>query len=212
MSNFQQQTFLQSRSQLRQTIRKQRQALTPLQQKTAAKKISRNLHRLLQDSKPAFIKKYRPLRIGVYTAGDGEIQLDFFMKTWLRKTTRQTPAPQFFFPLIQKNKALKFGLKQRNFLPKKNRFGIAEPLKLHALNIRTLDILLMPLVAVSLSGDRLGMGGGFYDRTLAQLKPWTPKPLLIGVAHDFQVLDTLPAAPWDQPLDGVVTDERVFYL
>jgi 5-formyltetrahydrofolate cyclo-ligase len=56
------------------------------------------------------------------------------------------------------------------------------------------------------------MGGGYYDRTLSfrlKRKHWKG-PKLIGLAHDFQCIDTLPRNPWDIPLDGVIT-ERHFY-
>lgn len=66
------------------------------------------------------------------------------------------------------------------------------------------DVLLVPLVAADLSGNRLGQGGGHYDRTLAALR--TQGPLLaIGLAWDMQIVETLPAQPWDQPLDALAT-------
>lgn len=93
-----------------------------------------------------------------------------------------------------------------------NRFGIPEP----EVNWRatrpvwSLDLLLMPLVAFDLQGNRLGMGGGFYDRTLAYLAQrhhWR-KPHLIGTAFELQHFAELPSQPWDVPLDGVVTEQR----
>ncbi len=95
-----------------------------------------------------------------------------------------------------------------------NRFDIPEP-DLNWRDMRpawAMDLVLTPLVAFDGNGNRLGMGGGFYDRTLAYLerrKVWR-KPLLLGVAHDFQKVGTLPAEAWDVPLHGVFT-ERAFY-
>ena len=66
----------------------------------------------------------------------------------------------------------------------------------------------MPLVAFDLEGNRLGMGGGFYDRTLAYLAQrhhWR-KPHLLGTAFELQRFGKLPNQPWDVPLDGVVTE------
>jgi 5-formyltetrahydrofolate cyclo-ligase len=99
---------------------------------------------------------------------------------------------------------------------KPNRFGIPEPdVPLSRLvRARELDLILTPLVAVDRDGNRLGMGGGFYDRSLEFLRHrahWH-KPHLLGLAYDFQRLDEerLPAQPWDVPLAGVVTDRGVF--
>ncbi len=95
-----------------------------------------------------------------------------------------------------------------------NRFGIAEPdLNWHTMRPAwALDLVLTPLVAFDEAGDRLGMGGGFYDRTFAYLNrrgPWR-KPRLVGVAFDFQKWQKLPCAVWDVPLDGVVSDVGVY--
>jgi 5-formyltetrahydrofolate cyclo-ligase len=75
----------------------------------------------------------------------------------------------------------------------------------------TLDLILTPLVAFDDQGNRLGMGGGFYDRTLAYLgrrKHWK-KPRLIGTAHAFQQVARLPHESWDVPLHGVVTEKAL---
>lgn len=86
----------------------------------------------------------------------------------------------------------------------KNQFAIAEP----ALNcskiypVNQLDILLIPLVAFDGQGNRLGMGGGFYDRTLATLAPSIARA---GMAYDWQYYPHLPIASWDQPLTHIFT-------
>ncbi|MGB0723676.1 MAG: 5-formyltetrahydrofolate cyclo-ligase, partial [Gammaproteobacteria bacterium] len=61
------------------------------------------------------------------------------------------------------------------------------------------------------SGNRLGMGGGYYDRALARAtrRPGR-RPLLIGIGHDFQRVDSLPANPWDIPLDAVITETTLY--
>ena len=88
----------------------------------------------------------------------------------------------------------------------RNRFGIEEPpLGAPWINTRALDLVLAPLVAFDDQGNRLGMGGGFYDRHFGNL-PKCLRPLLVGVAHEVQRADALPAAPWDVPLDGILTE------
>src|SRR5690606_40461575 len=65
----------------------------------------------------------------------------------------------------------------------------------------------LPLVAFDARGNRLGMGGGFYDRTFARApRARTLRPRLVGLAHHFQQVASLPAEPWDIPLDAIATD------
>lgn len=70
------------------------------------------------------------------------------------------------------------------------------------------EILIVPLVAFDAAGNRLGYGGGFYDRTLQQLRA-RRATLAIGFAFDGQEAEDLPLEPTDQPLDMVVTESRV---
>lgn len=69
------------------------------------------------------------------------------------------------------------------------------------------DIVLLPLLAVDRAGNRLGQGAGYYDRTLADLRARRPV-VAVGIAWEVQLADTLPADPWDQPLDAVATPRR----
>lgn len=95
-----------------------------------------------------------------------------------------------------------------------NRFGILEPCgavhtRVHPL---ALDLVLTPLVAFDALGHRLGMGGGYYDRSFAYLRRhriWL-RPRLIGLAYDFQRQARLPAAVWDVALQGIATDCRFY--
>ena len=66
------------------------------------------------------------------------------------------------------------------------------------------DVLLVPLLAADTDGNRLGQGGGHYDRTLAALRASGPL-LAIGVAFDVQLQAAVPTQHWDQPLDAIAT-------
>lgn len=95
-----------------------------------------------------------------------------------------------------------------------NHFGILEPV-LHSRRVPALtrlNLVLTPLVGFDEQGHRLGMGGGFYDRTFAYLRRrqvWR-KPHLVGVAFDLQKSPApLPHQSWDVPLEGVVTESGV---
>ncbi len=70
------------------------------------------------------------------------------------------------------------------------------------------ELLLVPLLAVTTAGVRLGQGGGYYDRTLRSLRA-AGRITAIGLAWDVQVVDTLPRDPWDEVLDWVATPTRL---
>lgn len=73
----------------------------------------------------------------------------------------------------------------------------------------TPEVLIVPLVAFDAEGNRLGYGGGFYDRTLEVLRAQRPT-LAVGFAYDAQCADALPLEPTDQPLDAIVTETRTY--
>ena len=86
-------------------------------------------------------------------------------------------------------------------------FGLLEPAHTNIKRTFIPDVLLMPAVAIDHSGTRLGMGGGFYDRYLAQ--PGYVRALRIGLVHDLQMLpphESLPRDQWDQPLDAALSN------
>lgn len=72
---------------------------------------------------------------------------------------------------------------------------------------RSLDVVLVPLVAFDLLGHRLGFGAGFYDRKFAFLRrAYRTRPLLIGIGYEFQRVDHLVPSPWDVSLHAVTTE------
>lgn len=92
-----------------------------------------------------------------------------------------------------------------------NRWGIPEP-PAPWVGVKMLNVLLMPLVAFDARGNRIGMGGGYYDRTLAALATSADadrKPHLIGVAYECQRVDTFTPDPWDIPLDWILTENGI---
>jgi 5-formyltetrahydrofolate cyclo-ligase len=95
-----------------------------------------------------------------------------------------------------------------------NRFGIPEPAThaRHLRGARHLDVIVVPLVAFDQEGNRLGMGGGFYDRTLAFMKQRAciRRPHLVAVAFEIQKLGVVPVDEWDVHLDAVVTEKATY--
>lgn len=91
-----------------------------------------------------------------------------------------------------------------------NRYGILEPVtSTPLLSGNDLDLVLMPLVAFDLKGYRLGMGGGYYDRTFQKKGG---RPILVGLAYDFQKVSFVPHTGLDIKLHAVVTERQLYLL
>jgi 5-formyltetrahydrofolate cyclo-ligase len=188
------------RHNLRLELRKRRSALSEAACEDASQRIARRL---------ALDPRYRrSRRIAVYLAVNGEIDCSPLIRPALRQ------GKQLFLPCIQPDGHLCFLRWTPATRMRRNRFGILEP---HSparayLPPQSLDMVLVPLVGFDHHGNRLGMGGGFYDRTFSWLrhKSRPHAPRLIGLAHDFQQLRKLGRAYWDVPLDGAITPSRSY--
>ena len=145
-------------------------------------------------------------RIAVYLPADGEVDTQTLIE--LCWSTRKKVYLPVLVPFLDNR--LWFARYRPDTRLVRNRFGIAEPEIVHRQRIapHALDLVLAPLVGFDRHGNRLGMGGGFYDRSFAFVlgrKHWR-KPQLVGLAYDFQQLPSLPPQPWDVPLTAVATD------
>lgn len=109
--------------------------------------------------------------------------------------------------VVELNAPLAWGLYAQKGLPnqrlEKDAVGLLAPVVCMA--EVELDVVMMPLVAFDALGNRLGMGGGYYDRTFAN-KIREKAPLLLGFAYACQQVATLYPNPWDVPLAGIVTE------
>lgn len=118
-----------------------------------------------------------------------------------------------YLPVLpRRGRAMRFGRVGRGTRMSTNRYGIAEPQDGRPLRARQLDLLLLPLVGFDSLGYRLGMGGGYYDATLAFMRHrrhWR-RPRLVGIAYECQRVDALPHDPWDMPLDAVLTERQIY--
>ncbi|RQO54302.1 5-formyltetrahydrofolate cyclo-ligase [Pseudomonas sp. KBW05] len=189
-----------SRPQLRRMLRKARRALTPSEQRKAALGLYRQLAQ-----QPLF---RRAKHISLYLPTDGEIDPRLLLRAAQRRgkatylpVLSAWPRTKMVFQRVRPGEKLR-----------PNRFRILEPRVNigQQRNIWALDLVLLPLVGFDDVGGRLGMGGGFYDRSLAYLarrKSWR-KPTLLGLAHECQKVERLAQASWDVPLAGTVTDKQ----
>lgn len=119
-----------------------------------------------------------------------------------------------YLPIVGEDGLLRFAPYEPDTPLHKNRLRIPEPdvPADQLVEPRDLELVVVPLTVFDGFGNRLGMGGGFYDRTFAFLneEPRRALPLLVGAAHEFQYTERLPTCPWDIPARMVVTEEQVW--
>ena len=183
-------------SELRKALRERRRRLDPGARAHASARVCRTL--------AATVAFRRARRLAVYLAKGGEVDLSGLVsRAW-------QAGKQCYLPALERGR-LRFLPYAADTVLRPNRYGIPEPVvaaRAHA-PAATLDLVVLPLVGFDGTGHRLGMGGGYYDRTFAfhgRRLRWR-RPLLIGAAYGFQRVPELAANPWDVPLDAVATEE-----
>lgn len=144
--------------------------------------------------------------IAVYSAVKGEISLEPVIDHALSR------GKKIYLPNLDQ-KSLRFSPYFREQKMRINRYKLPEPDvgDDEMLTPEALDLVLAPLVVFDAIRNRIGMGGGFYDRSFAFRKdPACKTPVLIGVAHELQKVEQLDPEPWDVRLDMIVTDQNVY--
>ncbi|KAB8313944.1 5-formyltetrahydrofolate cyclo-ligase, partial [Tolypothrix campylonemoides VB511288] len=136
-----------------------------------------------------------------YWAMDGELALHAWQ-------LGLPPGCVYCLPVLHEDGRLRFAPWRPGDALAPNRFGIPEPVlaPTSLLEAAQLAMVVLPLVGFDARGHRLGMGGGWYDRTLAFRRTAAAPPWLAGAAFELQRVDALDAAEWDVPLDAVCTD------
>lgn len=185
-------------------MRQSRRALSTGQRRLAAHNLLRNLRQF-----PHF--QYSQ-HIALYLTNDGEIDTSVLINDLKRR------GKTLYLPIMQPGKKghLKFVRWHDTTRMIRNQFNIPEPQASIEDGIPTalLQLICMPLVAFDTEGNRLGMGGGYYDRSLAFMAESTVgnQPALLGLAYDFQKVERLPTEAWDIPLDAIATDQQLYWF
>jgi len=192
------------RQQIRQEIKAKRAALTAEQRKSANHLIAEQI------IAAAIFKKSQ--KIACYMAKDAEVDLSAVIEVIFSLDKH------CYLPLVRQDKPgyLHFVEYCANDKLQSGSFGILEPIfdSQKIIKPDDLDLVLLPVVAFDSKGNRLGTGGGYYDRTFALCHPESSEgsPLLIGAAYACQEVPQIKPHPWDVKLHGVVTEEefRIF--
>jgi 5-formyltetrahydrofolate cyclo-ligase len=171
-------------------MRMRRRMLTPVRRRLATAAITRHLLSL-----PAY---RRAQKIALYWPADGEPDVRGLV------SHARTHGKRIYLPVVGNRGDLHFAAWPAGGALRRNRYGIPEPAGIrHRVTAAQLDLVIVPLVAFDAIGNRLGMGGGYYDRALAGRRH---RRVLVGAAFSFQQAPAVPAQPWDIPLDVVITE------
>lgn len=182
------------RTTIRRLMREQRREVPPAARIGAADRLAVEL--LTQPLAPG-------ARVAGYWAADGEIALH----AWQLRLPRDVV---YCLPVLHDDGRLRFAPWRAGDAVEANRFGIPEPVVASnaLLEPDALDLVVVPLVGFDVRCHRLGMGGGWYDRSFAFRHRLPAPPRLVGAAFAFQrVADELPSEDWDVQLDAVCTDQ-----
>ncbi|ANB16998.1 5-formyltetrahydrofolate cyclo-ligase [Dokdonella koreensis] len=187
------------RQALRAQLRARRRAVAARERIAAAEAVGRSLGELadfLTDT-----------RVGGYWAVDGELSLHAILPGLRERGQR------YHLPVVHADRRLRFAEWTAGTAVVPNRYGIPEPQAGEAdlLAPHKLDLVLVPLLGFDRAGNRLGYGGGWYDRSFAWLRE-RDEPgdtLLVGVAHSAQELERIEPQPWDVRLDYVATEREL---
>ncbi|TKB47703.1 5-formyltetrahydrofolate cyclo-ligase [Thalassotalea mangrovi] len=178
---------------LRQELRQKRRALTYAEQTAASHNLCRQLQKLSSEQ--------RIENVAGYIAANGEISLaPYFHWCWQQQIQVYVPVLHPF----SKGHLLFLSYSQHTPLTR-NRYNLEEPVLdvSKVIAHRHIDLLLTPLLGFDCHGNRLGMGGGYYDRTLHACPNLQNRA--IGVAHRCQQVEHLQPQPWDIPLKQIIS-------
>jgi 5-formyltetrahydrofolate cyclo-ligase len=179
-----------SKQEIRDAMRKRRRSLSPGEQRHHAAQLALHV---------ACRQWFRSARhVALYLATDGEIDLEPVARLCWRT------GKAVYLPRIDSDGMMRFARFNRGDRRAWHKFGIQQPLSnARVIDPERLDIVFVPLVAFSSGGLRLGMGGGYYDRTFAGCRG----DHLVGVAHSCQREEQLPRDDWDVPMARILTEK-----
>jgi 5-formyltetrahydrofolate cyclo-ligase len=192
---------LPERRELRADLVQRRRQLAPAERVAAAQGLRQSLEQL-----PEFLTD---THVAGYWATGGELPLNLAIAPMAER------GQTFYLPVVTKSG----GKRRLTFAPwttgqdvETNEMGIPEPKAAQRIvEASALDLVLVPLLGFDRRGNRLGFGGGYYDRSFeflrGQKRP--AKPLLVGVGYHFQELEAIETAEWDIALDYVATDREL---
>lgn len=183
-----------SKQDIRSAITARRKALDPGWLESTSREVSNNLQTLGAFRTAKFV--------ALYMAVGGEVNLEtLFHACW--KLGKRTCIPVF----NTGTKLYEMAEISKDTTCRKSRYGILEPVSPTLVPVDQIDLMAVPGVAFDPSGNRLGRGGGYFDRLLEEFRGCTA-----AVAFDFQILPDIPVEAHDRPVQYIVTETKIFNL
>lgn len=181
----------------RQQCLKNRKLITPIQQSYNSLQVTKKIIRCNIFKQAQHIALYLPT--------DNEMKTNLLIKyLWLQNK-------QVYLPKIYNYNIIKFVKYTPTTLLKKNQFNILEPFNNNTIATKKLDLIIMPLSCFDAKGNRIGMGGGFYDRALKfKQKNNKAKPFLMGLAHECQKVVAIKANTYDIKMNALATQTNLY--
>ncbi|WP_250624845.1 5-formyltetrahydrofolate cyclo-ligase [Pinirhizobacter soli] len=186
------------RRELRGDLAQRRRDLGPAERIGAAQGLRHSL-----ESLPEFLTDGK---VAGYWATGGELPLNLAIAGLTER------GQQFYLPVIDSNRRLCFVPWRTGDEVAPNRLGIPEPVNQdHVSAPNQMDLVLVPLLGFDRKGNRLGFGGGYYDRSFDFLNvaERPAQPLLVGVGYSFQEVKSIETAHWDVRLDYIATEKEL---
>ncbi len=179
---------------IRSQLLKQRKSLSPNQIASLSKKIVKHITQseLYQQAQ----------HVALYLPFNGEVDLTALLQVEHKK---------HYLPSIQ-GELMQFQLHTPSLSLNKHQYGINQPEYINSLQPAQLDLCLMPLVGFDLNGNRLGMGGGYYDRYFEHIATANSPTKLAGIGYQFQQQQKLPTQSWDVRINHLFTEQGYFKL
>ena len=149
---------------------------------------------------------YNANKIALYWSVNCEISANSLISYFIKEGS------QCFLPVISNDKGsklLEFSFYKKESPIIKNRFGIPEPIKSKFVDLNEIDIVFLPCVCFDSRGNRIGMGGGYYDKTLSKLKDKRSTQFIM-LAYDFQEVESCLPEKHDIKADACLTPSQFF--
>lgn len=183
-----------NKTDIRSQLLKQRKNLSPNQIKALS---ARTVQHIKQSE--LYLKSKH---VALYLPFNGEVDLTALLSI---------KDKQHYLPSIQGVK-MQFQPYQTAMPLNKHHYGISQPTFIESLQPAKIDLCLMPLVGFDLEGNRLGMGGGYYDRYFEHNKTNNNPTQLAGIGYQFQQQNRLPAHSWDVKINHLFTEQGYLKL
>lgn len=184
--------------QLRQQMIAARQALPPAEREVLGRRAQQALVASSWFQRARVVMLYLPIRGEVETAGIA--------------AAARAGGKRLVLPRVQREPR-RLWLHLWVGEPESGAYGIPEPdASWPLVQPGEIDLVVVPGVAFDRLGNRLGYGAGYYDRTLPEIRSANPSARCVGLAYGLQVVERLPAAPHDVPLDGVATEDGLIVV